>query len=91
MKSFLVALFRPVFASRAIILTVIAGLLYRAACGMQGVDTVDVGFCNTFYQVIFTAPDSNVFNFLYYLTGLTACGTGCVCCHGFISCCSCSG
>ena len=78
MKSFLVALFRPVFASRAIILTVIAGLLYRAACGMQGVDTVDVGFCNTFYQVIFTAPDSNVFNFLYYLTGLTACGTGCV-------------
>ncbi len=70
MKSFLVALFRPVFASRAIILTVIAGLLYRAACGMQGVDTVDVGFCNTFYQVIFTAPDSNVFNFLYYLTGL---------------------
>ena len=46
------------------------GLTYRLLISLQGVDKVDAGFCNTFYQVIFTHPDSNVFCFIYYLTGL---------------------
>ena len=51
-------------------LAFVLGFIYRVVMGLQGVDTVDVGFCNTFYQVIFPHPDSNSFNFLYYLTGL---------------------
>jgi len=46
------------------------GFLYRIAIGLQGVDAVDAGFCNTFYQVIFQNPDSNVFCFIYYLLGV---------------------
>ena len=46
------------------------GFLYRIVIGLQGVDGVDAGFCNTFYQVIFSHPDSNVFCFIYYLLGL---------------------
>lgn len=46
------------------------GLIYRCLYSLQGVDNVDVGFCNTFYNVIFDYPESNAFNFIYYLTGL---------------------
>lgn len=38
--------------------------------GLQGVDGVDMGFCNTFYQVFFPHPDANTFNFIYYFLGL---------------------
>lgn len=48
----------------------IIGCLYRIAISLQGVDAVDAGFCNTFYQVIFQHPDSNVFCFIYYLLGV---------------------
>lgn len=45
------------------------GMAYRMLAGLQGVDHVDAGFCNTFYQLIFSRPDANEFNFIYYLTG----------------------
>lgn len=54
----------------AVALAFVAGIVYRNLVGLQGVDATDMGFCNTFYQVIFSAPDSNTFNFIYYLTGL---------------------
>lgn len=44
--------------------------IYRLVLSTQGIDNTDVGFCNTFYQAIFTAPDTNEFCFIYYLTGL---------------------
>lgn len=54
-----------------IILAFIAGITYRLFfLGLQGVDNVDVGFCNTFYDLFFSRPDANTFNFIYYLTGL---------------------
>ena len=43
--------------------------IYRLVLSTQGIDNTDVGFCNTFYQAIFTAPDTNEFCFIYYLTG----------------------
>lgn len=46
------------------------GLLYRILMGLSGIDGVDAGFCNTFYQIFFQHPDSNEFNFIYYLLGL---------------------
>ena len=44
-------------------------MLFRLVMSTQGIDSTDVGFCNTFYQAIFDAPDTNEFNFIYYLTG----------------------
>lgn len=56
--------------SKWLVAALAVGLTYRLLISLQGVDMVDAGFCNTFYQVIFTHPDSNVFCFIYYLTGL---------------------
>lgn len=53
-----------------ILLTFLLGFTYRILISFQGADNVDVGFCNTFYQLIFTNPETNVFNFIYYLTGI---------------------
>ena len=52
------------------VIVCVLGLIYRCLYSLQGVDNVDVGFCNTFYDVIFDYPESNAFNFIYYLTGL---------------------
>lgn len=46
------------------------GMTYRIVMSLCGVDGVDTGFCNTFYQVFFQYPDANIFNFIYYLLGL---------------------
>lgn len=46
------------------------GIAYRLLMGLQGIDNVDMGFCMTFYQNIFTHPDAMPFYFNYYLTGL---------------------
>lgn len=48
----------------------ITGIAYRLLAGLQGIDTIDMGFCNTFFQNIFSHPDAMVFYFNYYLTGL---------------------
>lgn len=46
------------------------GIAYRLLMGLQGIDSIDMGFCMTFYQNIFTHPDAMPFYFNYYLTGL---------------------
>lgn len=46
------------------------GILYRLLMGLQGIDTTDMGFCMTFYQNIFSHPETMTFHFNYYLTGL---------------------
>lgn len=56
--------------NRYIALAFITGIAYRLLAGLQGIDTIDMGFCNTFYQNIFSRPDAMVFYFNYYLTGL---------------------
>ena len=38
--------------------------------GLQGLDCVDSGFSNTFYQNVLHHPESMPYNFNYYLTGL---------------------
>ena len=53
-----------------IILLFITGTSWHIILGIQGIDGTDVGFCNTFYQLFFTKPDANTFNYIYYLTGL---------------------
>ena len=55
---------------KSIYLAFLIPIIFRLIMGTQGVDSTDVGFCNTFYQAIFNAPDTNEFNFIYYLTGL---------------------
>ena len=60
----------PHIAKKEVLLVFLAGFVFRLLVSLQGADGVDVGFCNVFYQVIFTQPDSNVFNFIYYLTGI---------------------
>lgn len=55
---------------KQIVPLLLLGFSYRILMGLAGVDRVDAGFCNTFYQVFFLAPDSNIFNFIYYLLGL---------------------
>lgn len=54
----------------AILIAFVIGFAYRLIMSLQGVDDVDVGFCNTFYQCIFSSPDANSFNFIYYITGV---------------------
>lgn len=39
------------------------GIAYRLLMGLQGIDNVDMGFCMTFYQNIFTHPDAMPFYF----------------------------
>lgn len=56
--------------SRQTLLVVLLGMFYRLLWIFQGVDTVDIGFCNVFYDAIFERPETNTFNFVYYLTGL---------------------
>lgn len=53
----------------AIFLAFFIPFIYRVMMSLQGIDSTDVGFCNTFYQTIFTDPDANEFCFIYYLTG----------------------
>ena len=48
----------------------IIGILYRLLMGLQGIDSIDMGFCMTFYQNIFSHPEAMTFYFNYYLTGL---------------------
>ncbi len=55
---------------KSIYLAFLIPIIFRLIMGTQGVDSTDVGFCNTFYQAIFNTPDANEFNFIYYLTGL---------------------
>lgn len=55
---------------KKILPVIFLGCIYRILIGLQGVDGVDAGFCNTFYQIIFSDPDSNIFCFIYYLLGL---------------------
>lgn len=57
-----------------ILLAFLLGIFYRTIVGLQGVDQTDLGFCNTFYQAILQRPDANVFNFIYYLTGIMGAG-----------------
>lgn len=53
----------------AIYLAFLIPFVYRLIMSSQGVDSTDIGFCNTFYQAIFNEPDTNEFCFIYYLTG----------------------
>ena len=53
-----------------IYLTLLAGFIYRLLISFQGIDHVDLGASNTFYQNIFTHPDVMPYSFNYYLTGL---------------------
>ena len=50
--------------------TFLVGMAYRLLMGMQGIDSIDMGFCMTFYQNIFSHPEAMTFYFNYYLTGL---------------------
>ena len=61
---------KPTLFHWAIVGLFVLGLTYHIFLGLQGIDTVDVGFCNTFYDNIFSLPDTNIFNFIYYLTGI---------------------
>lgn len=56
--------------SKYIFLTLLAGFLYRLLISLQGIDHVDLGYSNTFYQNIFTHPEAMPYSFNYYLTGL---------------------
>ena len=56
--------------SKYILLTLLAGFLYRLLISLQGIDHVDLGYSNTFYQNIFTHPEALPYSFNYYLTGL---------------------
>ena len=46
------------------------GFLYRVLISLQGIDHIDSGFSNTFFQNIFTHPETMTFYFNYYLSGL---------------------
>jgi hypothetical protein len=46
------------------------GIIYRLLMSLQGIDSIDMGFCMTFYQNIFNHPEAMTFYFNYYLTGL---------------------
>ena len=48
----------------------LAGFLYRALISLQGIDHIDSGFSNTFFQNIFAHPETMTFYFNYYLSGL---------------------
>lgn len=51
-------------------LALLVGFLYRVLLSLQGIDHIDQGFSNTFYQNIFTHPGTMTFYFNYYLAGL---------------------
>lgn len=53
-----------------IITAFLAGFLYRLLIGVQGIDNIDSGFSNTFFQNIFDCPEAMPYHFNYYLTGL---------------------
>ena len=50
-------------------LAFLTGFLYRVLIGLQGIDHIDSGFSNTWFQNIFTHPETMTFYFNYYLTG----------------------
>lgn len=52
-----------------IICAFLIGFLYRILISLQGIDHIDSGFSNTFFQNIFTHPETMTFYFNYYLTG----------------------
>ena len=56
--------------TKYILLTLLAGFIYRLLISLQGIDHVDLGYSNTFYQNIFTHPEALPYSFNYYLTGL---------------------
>ena len=56
--------------NKYIAIALLAGFLYRMLLSLQGIDHIDLGFSNTFYQNIFTHPESMTFYFNYYLAGL---------------------
>lgn len=56
--------------NKYILLTLLAGFLYRLLISAQGIDHLDLGYSNTFYQNIFTHPEALPYSFNYYLTGL---------------------
>ena len=45
-------------------------LLYQIIFIFQGLDFADEGFYATFYQQIFIDPESVMFNFMYWFTGI---------------------
>lgn len=45
-------------------------LIYHLIFLFQGIDFADEGFHATFYQQIFTHPESMIANFMYWLTGI---------------------
>jgi hypothetical protein len=53
-----------------IVVAFVVGIVYRLLMSVQGIDTVDMGYCMTFYQNIFSHPDALPYYFNYYLTGL---------------------
>ena len=44
--------------NKYILLTLLAGFLYRLLISAQGIDHLDLGYSNTFYQNIFTHPEA---------------------------------
>ena len=60
---------RITLKKKAVFLAFLITFVYRLLMSLQGVDSIDIGFCNTFYQAIFNAPNTNEFCFIYYLTG----------------------
>ncbi len=55
---------------RYIAVALLIGFLYRLLISLQGIDHTDLGESNTFYQNIFTHPESMTFYFNFYLIGL---------------------
>ena len=53
-----------------VVVAFLIGVVYRLLMGLQGIDTVDMGYCMTFYQNFFSHPDALPYYFNYYLTGL---------------------
>lgn len=53
-----------------LLVLIFAGILYRLLISIQGLDRIDIGFSQTYYQNFFSHPDVMVYNHLYYLTGL---------------------
>lgn len=51
-------------------LVFLLALLYRFGLSVQGIDNIDAGFCQTYYQNFFSEPELLTYYHLYYLTGL---------------------
>ncbi len=53
-----------------ILITLTSALVYLFIVSLQGIDMCDEGFCLSFYQQIYSNPESVQYNFLYYFTGI---------------------